>query len=388
VRTIAREKLYARSTDSLHGEIRRVLTTRGLTWARDRYIGTVNVDYYVPLGEIGEGRFYAVALLVTNTVLDDSQMDNLVDRIVSLRAESDLELLLVVAGSVPARYQPRLHETLGRYPVSYEARRFAEQLEAELTAMERRFERLANRDPIVTLLARVDRMGQQLANTQGLILKMASHLDTVASTSEQRVSELAIRVNEVIESTAATTPATVPPAVSAPALPAEVSEAFNEIVALLDGPRRVNRVFDLAFRDLPDSASARRLLRMTLRQPKSHTAAGVTVLLQELAGSYRGAVAEWYRGLEGTPAEEDLQRLKELGEMFSVLLDYLPVHQMEQLADFSLASDDEPDDTLADSLRSSRVMQTNDALAALSGRVETLLLASLTEAGSPSDGVR
>ncbi|WP_250031071.1 BREX system ATP-binding domain-containing protein [Paractinoplanes maris] len=380
VRTVARENLYVRSTDSMHAEVRRVLTSRGLTYYRDRYVGATQVAYYVPLGEISEGRVFAAVLLVTRTLLDDSQFDDLLERIAGLKAEGDHEVLLVVVGLVPERYQGRLRDALGRDPLAYDSRRFIEQLEAELKAMERGFERLADRDPVVTLLARVDRMGQQLANTQGLILRMASHLDTVASTSEQRVSELARQLGEVIEGSARGERLTTPGLPGSPAaLPAEVAGAFNEVLGLLDVPRRVTHVFDLAFRNTEDSVSARRLLRMTLRHEKAQTAAGVSVLLQELTESYRSAVTEWYRDLTDPPAEDDMQRLKEIGQTFTLLLDYLPTRHIEPLADFSPAGEDERADALGEDLRARRVLQTSDALEALSGRVEMLLPASMSE---------
>lgn len=382
VRAVARERLYARSTDSMNADIKRIITGRGLTYSLDRYVGGTRVSYYVPIGELQDERMFAGALLVTTTVLDNSQLERVVGQINEVRAVGDVDVQLIVAGYIPTRYYGQLREALGRDPLVYDNRRFGDHLDAELKSIERHFERLSGGEPVDKLLARVDRMGQQLANTQGLVLRMASHLDTVAATSEQRLADVQRQLGAALEALGGTpaveTGTAIVPGVP---LPEDVAAVFTEALGLLDVPRRVAQVMGLAFRATPESPSARRLLRQTLRHQQTHVAAGVSMLLQTMTEAFRETVADWYRQVvaneDGIPSADDLAALSEIGKTFVTLLEHLPVYAMDDLADFDLATEPGPHGVLDESLRSSRRAQTATKLDRLSDTVQAGLLAAL-----------
>jgi hypothetical protein len=148
---------------------------------------------------------------------------------------------------------------------------------------------------------------------------------------------------------------------------------------------RVEQVLRKAFDEGSGSASARRLIRSTLRQQKSQTAAGVATLLQLLTESYRKAVADWYRTASadaGRLRAGDQQRLEAMGRTFDAILEYLPVYQLNEIADLSLPSDEQPHSTLDDTLRSNRLLQVQDVFAELSTRVRDEVIYSFSPEGS------
>jgi type II secretory pathway predicted ATPase ExeA len=378
VRTVVREHVYGPSVESMHRDIRRVLRALGLEAGRDRYVDTVLVNYRIPVGNSEA----LIALLVSDPVLDDSQLRTLIASASQLQRRTNVEVLVIFGGYVSPRFADRLREALSRDPLVYELRDFADQLDAELKSMMSSLERLYDADPGAAVLARVERLSQQQSNVLEIVLQLAGHLESFAASSEQRIRDLARQIGGVWPAPAQSTPETGHRTATGSArLPDRVAAVFDDAVKALSVEELLSPVLDRAFDEAPEAAPARRQATTTLREPRSHSATGVATLLRVFTESFRNAVTAWYQTASadgGRLLAEPRQRLEDIFKIFETLLSFLPAHEVSWMADQLTSSRDAASGLFDDG----RLVQVQDVFAELSARVRASVLDSFGAADS------
>ncbi|MEU4561838.1 BREX system ATP-binding domain-containing protein [Actinoplanes sp. NPDC023936] len=375
VRVVARDAFYGPNTEATHRDIRRTLTAHGLTSGAKNFVDGVPVDYWIPIGSRGA----AITVLVNDAVLDDSQLTTLISYVSRLRGAANREVLVVIGGYLSPEYTDRLREVLQRDPIIYEKRGFAADFDAALSGVERRLDRVDAADPAAALLARLERLGQQQSNTLDIVLDLAGRVESLATSSDQRIAELSRQFETVpllIGGLRTDAGSAAPP--PAGQLPERVTAVFDDAINALSIDTRLSTLFRQMFDDNAEAASARRLVTATLRQQRAHTATGVVTLLRLLTDSFRRAVTDWYATAEtdehGRLLGKHRQRFDAIIRVFDTFMGFLYVYEASWLADQLAGGEDARQGTLDHSIRATRLLQGQDELGGLSGRVRTEVL--------------
>ncbi|MEU8238102.1 hypothetical protein AB0C07_07655 [Actinoplanes missouriensis] len=374
VRAVAREVFYGPNAEATHRDIKRTLTAHGLAHPTRNYVDGVPVDYWIPIGSRGG----AITVLVRDAVLDESQLSTLITYVSQLRRSPNQEVLVVIGGYLSPEYSDRLRAVLQRDPIIYEQRGFAADFDAALTGVERKLDRLDADDPAAALLARLERLGQQQSNTLDIVLDLAGRVESLATSSDQRIAELSRQFETATLLIGGPSDPGGAPATPGGQLPERVAAVFDDALTTLSLDTRLSTLFRRMFDDSADAASARRLVTATLQQQRAHTATGVVTLLRLLTESFRRAVSDWYATAatdeRGQLLTRHRQRFEAIIRIFDTFRGSLYVYEANWLADQLAGGEDDRPGPLDDSIRAGRIRQGQDELGGLSERVRTEVL--------------
>jgi Cdc6-like AAA superfamily ATPase len=373
VRGVAQE-LTGSNADTLHRDIRRTLTAHGLSATRDRMVGTVLVDYWIPLAGSR-----AAAVLVNSGVLDGGQLTGLVSDIGRLRSNADIEAFVVVGGFLSQHNVEALRNALGRDPIIFQ-RGFAEEFDAALRGVESRLDWLDSDDPNAAVLNRLNRLGQQQSNVLDSILGLAENTEKFRDLFERSMAGLDRRFDDAWDARppAETSPASTSVAAAPSRLPAGVVDAFDDAFDALAIDVRLSGLLRKVFDEGAEASSARRRVTALLRDDRFQVAAGVVFVLREFTESFRRAVTEWYRSASsedrGYLRDPHRLALEKMTNVFDNFLGFLPVYDISWIAQQLAPSEESRRGILDEGVRGGS-FQVQDVLAGLSARVRTEALA-------------
>ncbi|KXK59951.1 hypothetical protein AWW66_21520 [Micromonospora rosaria] len=367
VRAAVRELYGGAGTQHVLAEIRQVLVGTG----HDAYVPDYfltdrpdsRVDYWLPVGRDDAG----CGILLAGPMLEESDVATVENRARAAHAHRDCELLLVVLEPVPEQFLPRIREAVGREPLLYRPRSFADQLTAEVKAMTGRMEERYPQDgllvPVAPHLARLDR---RQSATQHMLSLLTGALDDLRVRNDQQLAAIHRDLSQLRPPPGAVTEPGADDLLAG--LPAPVVEVFERALAAGHLHTRVGTLLTQAFAEGEAGRGARQAVRARIRDGRVHAATGVAALLTELVEAFAQAVAEWYalaRQQPGGPTVAQRERLEEICQIFDVVHEYLPVFRLRALRDLVDGPGDGagPEDLFGD--LSSRVRQ--ELLAALPG---------------------
>lgn len=321
--------------------IRRMLETELWEPRRDYFVGTSpqsRVDFWVPVGVGSIG----CALLLTDAVVNDDNVDDLIKRVEAVRAGApDCETLLIVNEGLTPQYAPVLAAVFGRDPLVYHPRTFADNFLATVKAMIRRLEMVTGEDTLVSVQERIERMSQQQSRTRDLLEQLATSLRELRSSSDQgfggvrRELDDLVRAVEVVGEFQRSLPAG-----QESALPVHVNHLFENRLSALEKLGAATEVVGEAFRLAPDRRSsaeeAAGAVRSLVRAPNSAQALGAVALLRTIAEAFRRGIGEWFRSCAPSdrrrlrPSEQ--QKLDALCDMYDAAYEDLPLFALNGLA--------------------------------------------------------
>ncbi|GAB2960404.1 hypothetical protein GCM10027280_56540 [Micromonospora polyrhachis] len=383
VRQVARDVYDAGNAQDAHADIRQVLVAEGREYWTAHLLGDTReteVDYWLPVGGPDRG----CAVLLTESLLYDADVETIRDRALAIRALRECELLLVVVGRLPDKYLRELTTAVGREPLSYTRRSFADQFSVEVKAMVDRLAELPGDDLLDTLRQRLERFGRQQSNTQNLLGRLAGHLDSLRSASDQQLAAIHHELHVLRRTLPATSGQGGATAPTVPPLPDAVSALFDQALASVDVLTPVAAVLHNAFDPDDDDVGtdARMTVRARLPRDDVQQAAGVATLLTTLVETFGDAVSEWYRSVVAEQPPQlrphDRDQLDALCQLFDAACEHLPVYRLESLQDFV----DATGRTGSDDLPSARPPQDpQEVLGGLSSRVRNTILTPFATAG-------
>jgi Cdc6-like AAA superfamily ATPase len=330
VRDVVRTQFNIAASKSVRREIRHTLDASGWDYLLDHAAGrpSTSVDYWVLIGDRGA----RCAIVLTDSVLNDDDVDALRRRVLALRADDAApEILLVVLGVLPRNQAHALAELVGTEPLVYDPQSFGDDFEHTFTSTIGRYveSRPTGDDELGVIREWLERITRQQANVHGFVSQVSVHLDALRSSSDQRLLDIQRALGDLRrELTSEATDARS--VVGIPQLPSGVAALFASANDALDPLAQVDPVLRDAF---DRAAEELRLPGPGLSAPLQSTdvqrAAGVGFLLQRLVEAFHQAVREWY-GSDAFTDRTDV--LDSLCRTFDTIYEYLPVFRLDRLA--------------------------------------------------------
>ncbi|MEU5692892.1 ATP-binding protein [Actinosynnema sp. NPDC020468] len=365
VRDESRQLWGALRAEDVEAAARRVLDANGWTYQRDHYV-TVNgkVDYWITFGD----RTGACAVLFSESVLDQADVDEVLRRVVAVReAQSDVEMVLVVHGVVAGEQAVLLRGPLGGEPLTYRVRSFAEDFKAAVQAAVWRLPSRERGDSLGSLHQRLDQVNRQYASLHGFVEQLAEHVDGVRSAADrqfgavrQQLTDVQRRIGTPVAESAA------------PVLPASVEQLFRAAVDALDSVTQLDVMLTEAFGPEPDPVLSDVQTRV---YSKVHVEAfGVANLVSHAVRAFQAAVERWYRETDAVarPVDREAESgLDDLCRSYDAVTEYLPLYRLYPLADQPWTQASGP---MADIGRPNRQADLHLALDDLSARVRDAVL--------------
>ncbi|MET8764632.1 ATP-binding protein [Lentzea sp. NPDC004782] len=336
VREVAKEHTGAATADHVRNEIRQVLNGLGLTYERDVWLTSETdsrADYWVPFGsEANSG----CALVLSESVLDQSDCDALVNRATFLSAAgAQAGVILVVVGLVHADFMSRLTGAFSAEPIVYDQYVFNDTLS---TVLERHLGLLADSGDDVSseMREQFTRLGRQQSNTQRMLEQAMKTLTALRSSSDRALSQLQQEMAELTSQASAQSTDQQTPTLR---LPPVVLTQFTDARASLDAVDQVDAALRAMFAatesDLVNAVDARVAVRAQLRSPLVFSALGVSTMLRMLLDTFQDGVNEWFRtyvpGPTGRPHPADKNRLGALCLAYDTVYEYIPFFRLEEL---------------------------------------------------------
>lgn len=382
VREVAREHAGATTVDHVRNEIRQVLAALGLAYERDAWMNPETdskADYWVPFGtESNSG----CALVLSESVLNQSDCDALVNRATYLQSAVErMEVVLVVVGLVHADYMPSLTEAFSVEPIIYDQYTFNDTLSAVL---ERQLSLLVDTGDgtLPGVREQFTRLGRQQANTQRMLEQAMKTLTSLRTSSERSLSQLQ---REFAEYTSGTTPRPSRESVQPVRLPPVVLTLFSTARGSLDALDQVDATLRAMFAatagDPVHAIDARVAVRAQLRSQHVFPALGVSAMLRLLLGTFQDGVNEWFRTYvpspSGRPYPPDKDRLGALCRAYDTVYEYIPFFRLEELDQFAPHL---VDGNAAAVVPAPQLAETRELFNRLSARVHAATLESVSDA--------
>ncbi|ONI89235.1 hypothetical protein ALI22I_17230 [Saccharothrix sp. ALI-22-I] len=360
VRQAARDLFGSLSSDDIDGVVRRLLDANGLDYLR-RHLLLVTDDSLVDFWVTFPDRTGGCAVLITRSLLDNADLDAVMRRISAVReAEPDAELILLVNGVVADGVVIQLRELLGREPLVYVERTFADDFKALIGATSQRLG--GDPDPLSALRSRMDRLTRQQSSIYGVIEQLAEHMDGVRASSDRQLGAIQRQLGALAGGT--------PTRTETARLPGEVERLFRDAVDALEELTQIDVMFQESFDHAP--TATQEAVHRRLRTPEFTQAATQAVFMQKAVQAFRAAVAQWYRSSGDPDAEEQLD---ELCGIYDGIVEFLPVFRLEPL--FKLPPwSARTGGLVAEVNQSSRRTRVEDALTDLSPRVRRAVFRS------------
>ncbi|GAA1351012.1 hypothetical protein [Saccharothrix algeriensis] len=316
VRQAARDLFGSLSADDLDGVVRRLLDANGWEYWHNHLLGPGEeslADYWVTFPDRSGG----CAVLLTGSLLDNADVTAVLRRVSAVReAEPDGGIVLLVNGVLTDGVAIQLRGPLGREPLVYSERTFADDFKALLGTAAQGPEQ----DPVSSLGRRMDQLARQQSSIYGFIEQLTEHVDGVRTSSDRQFGAIGKQLALLVGSAPAR-------AAADHRLPGEVERLFRDAVDALENLVQVDLMLDEAF-DLAPPATQDSVHRR-LRTPEFTEAAAKAVLTQKAVLAFRGAVAEWYRARDSSPEAEE--RLERLCGVYDDIVEFLPLFDLEPL---------------------------------------------------------
>ncbi|MEV8442352.1 hypothetical protein AB0425_33680 [Actinosynnema sp. NPDC051121] len=363
VRQAARDLFGSLSSDDIDGVVRRLLDANGLDYLHRHLLGVPEdslADFWITFPEDAGG----CAVLITRSLLDNADVGAVLRRISAVReAEPDAELILLVNGVVADGAAIQLREVLGREPLVYVDRTFAEDFKALVSAPGRRPGRDA--DPLSGLRWRMDRLARQQSSIYGFMEHLAEHVDGVRASSDRQLGAIQRQLSALAGGTPGRAAGAAPGK-----LPGEVERLFRDAVDALEDLTQVDAMFEEAFDHAP--TATQEAVHRRLRTPEFTQAAAQAVFMQKAVQAFRAAVSQWYSSSGDADAED---RLEELCGIYDGIVEFLPLFQLDPL--FALPPwSARSGGLVAEVSRGSRRGRVHEALRNLSPRVRRAVFRS------------
>ncbi len=320
VRQAARDLFGSLTADDLDGAVRRLLDANGWEYWHNHLLGPgeeSKADYWVTFPDRDGG----CAVLMTGSLLDNADVTTVMRRVSAVReAESDAEIVLLVNGVLADGVAIQLREPLGREPLVYSERTFADDFKALVGAMSLRLAGDAVRDPMSAVRQRMDQLARQQSSIYGFIEQLAEHVDGVRTASDRQFGAIGRQLALLVGSAPAREAADH-------RLPGEVERLFRDAVDALEGLVQVDLMLDEAFDFAPPATQEE--VHRRLRTPEFTDAAGKAILIQRTVLAFRAAVGEWLRAGDDSAQAED--RLEELCGIYDDVVEFLPLFDLDPL---------------------------------------------------------
>ncbi|MEU4768342.1 hypothetical protein AB0H12_34335 [Actinosynnema sp. NPDC023794] len=319
VRQAARDLFGSLSSDDIDGVVRRLLDANGLDYLHRHLLGTAEdslADFWVTFPEHTTG----CAVLITRSLLENADLGVVRRRISAVReAEPDAELILLVNGVVADGVAIQLRELLGREPLVYVDRTFADDFKALVSATGRR--PAGDADPLSALRWRMDQLAKQQSSIYGFIEHLAEHMDGVRASSDRQLGAIQRQLGAL----AGGTPGRA--AEAAPGrLPGEVERLFRDAADALEDLTQVDVMFEEAFDHAP--TATQEAVHRRLRTPEFTQAAAQAEFMRKAVQAFRAAVSQWYQSAEDADAQD---RLEELCGIYDGIVEFLPLFLLDPL---------------------------------------------------------
>ncbi|RKT56470.1 hypothetical protein [Saccharothrix australiensis] len=316
VRQAARDLFGSLSADDLDGAVRRLLDANGWEYRHNHLLGPgadSRADYWVTFPDRDGG----CAVLITGSLLDNADVTTVMRRVSAVReAQGDAEVVLLVNGVLTDGVAIQLREPLGREPLVYSERTFADDFKALLGATGRH----VARDPLSALRRQMEQLSRQQSSIYGFIEQLTEHVDGVRTSSDRQFGAIGRQLALLTGSAPAR-------AAVDNRLPGEVERLFRDAVDALEGLVQVDAMLAEAFDFAPPQTQE--AVHRRLRTREFTDAAAKAILIQKTVLAFRGAVAEWYRA-EGSSGESE-DRLEQLCGIYDDIVEFLPLFDLDPL---------------------------------------------------------
>ncbi|MFD1151387.1 hypothetical protein [Saccharothrix hoggarensis] len=374
VRQAARDLFGSLSSDDVDGVVRRLLDANGLDYLHRHLLGVAEeslVDFWVTFPD----RTGGCAVLLTRSLLDNADVGAVMRRISAVReADPDAEIVLLVNGVVADGVAIQLREPLGREPLVYVERTFADDFKALVGATSARLG--GDGDPLTGLRLRMDQLARQQSSIYGFIEQLAEHMDGVRASSDRQLGAIQRQLGLLAgdarpDAGRRTGGAAAGGAAEQDRLPGEVERLFRDAVDALEDLTQLDAMFAEAFDHAP--TATQEAVHRRLRTPEFTQAAAQAVVMQKAVRAFRAAVAEWYRSAGDDPDAEE--QLEELCGIYDGIVEFLPLFLLDPL--FTLAPwSGRAGGLVAEVNQGARRSRVHDALRNLSPRVRRAVVRS------------
>ena len=389
VREVARAQVGFVNIGSVRREVRRTLDAQGLRYVPDYSIGSdarARAEYWIPLGDGDSG----CAVLITESVFGTHDVQLLNEKAILIKnSVADAETVLIVVGYLPAPLSQELTEVFGIEPLVYDRWTFNESLAAILSTRARLVEEASTENPLTVVRNKVERMNRQQTNTQRLIERLATYVDTMQASTSHEFSAIRRELDGITQALLPTSVARMTDrGVAPPSLPQRVSALFEDTSSALSALSQVDEMFQKALtgagRSLPDAVEARMTIRTRLNSAKLFAAVGVVSLLRTLLDAFRTEVTDWYRLHASGVRDVDKEELSALCRSYDALYDVLPLFRLTELDEFEVSTGS-AEGGFRQTLGSTRLADTYEAFTDFGGRVQSALLSELSTASTAED---
>lgn len=336
VRQCAREIYDAGSVQRVRAEIRQVLVGAGYdSFVPDQFLDSdpdSRVDYWVPVGHGDMG----LAVLLTEPLLDETDVAAIEHRCRSIRAHRDCELLLIALEPPPGRFRARLREAVGREPLTYHHRSFTDQFAMEFKALATRLEERYPQDgPLASVAPHLSRLDRRQSATQHLLTVLSGSLEELRGRSDQQLAAIYRELHEIQREVSTAQGERRGHIGVVATLPQPVVTLFDEAFTSVDLLTPARELLRRSFEEDEGGRDARQTVRAGIRTAQVHEATGVTALLTSLIEAFGYAVVEWYRSIAQPPGGgltvRHRERLDTICQIFEVVYEYLPLYQLRTL---------------------------------------------------------
>ncbi|WP_214411923.1 hypothetical protein [Sphaerisporangium fuscum] len=374
VRTAVREAFEVATRDDIRASIEGILEAGAWRFERSetRFARRPGrdaemVDYWILVGQSGS----AVAVLTTDSVMLDDQVDRLKRVVEAARADTGsapCEVLVVVNGYISAPLRQRLAGITVTQPIVYSDKHFRSTMRRAVADLVARLE-ASGRDSVLQVLRqRLEGIAYQQTAVLDCLQRVEGRVERLEGSTGARLGEVLQAVAEAGDLAAGDEGSA-----ARVRLPQEVRRHFDrafDAVGVMGGvPPAFRQVFGLDAAGPGDEGIRPRRLGFTSDQ---FQAVGVAVLLHKLLEAFRDSVGDWIRqakptpdGPAPTPAQE--RGLRAICRSYEITAEMLPVFRLESLAAFGpYAAEPGP---LEQAYRSFHRAEAQEALIGLGERV-------------------
>lgn len=177
LRETAREQFELTTTEDVSTEISRAIDLNGWLFESEKIFGegetSTEVDFWISVGDKGAG----CAVLISRSLLYESEVEDLAKRMNRLRAEQPLAVLglLVVNGYLAENLSESVGNSFDRVIV-FRARSFSDDIDAALKGAVRRIEESLREDNLVLIRDRIEQITRQTSATRSTLLEVSHQI--------------------------------------------------------------------------------------------------------------------------------------------------------------------------------------------------------------------
>jgi Cdc6-like AAA superfamily ATPase len=374
VSDVARLQFGALSDDDIVTLTKQILTAGGWRYLPRYRLGQTTdtrVDFWIMF----EDRIGGCAVLITGSLLEDSDVDSLRRRIAAIRdAATDIAIIVVVNGVLGARPEARLQDLLDAEPLIFASRTFRDDLAALISGIGARLPVAREIDALGSVSQRIEQLARQQSAVYALIEQLGDDVGRARAATETQITTLHRDVTSLVRGDDDT--ADAPGA----GLPDDVRRLFTDVLDTLTELTRLGLMMDQALEPGQDeiiAAVQRRVSSLTYRE-----AVGIATLLQHAVTAFQNRILRWYvsNGLFSsvnplTRRAED--ELEDICRTYDAIVEFLPPFGMDTLLSMPSWQGSRPD---ADVKRQDRSRALLDTVESLGPRVREATRRSLPAA--------